>query len=81
MGAKFSRVPVLPFCRVDFSTAFSYENAVSGLSTAFSRENAVSDLNTAFSSDNAYSLDIGTVFSGEKCCVESDKQTLSIIGG
>ena len=40
----------------------------------------MSDLNTAFSSDNA-SLDIGTVFSGEKCCVESDKQTLSIIGG
>ena len=57
-------------CSVDFSTAFSYENAVSGLSTAFSSENAVSDLNTAFSSDNAI-LDIGTVFSGEKCCVES----------
>ena len=70
-------------CSVDFSTAFSYENAESGLGTAFSSENAVSDLNTAFSSDNAI-LDIGTVFSGEKCCVESiikDFRQANIGGG
>ena len=52
-------------CSVDFSTAFSYENAVLDLSTAFSSKNAVSDLSTAFLSDNAI-LD-----EGEECCVES----------